>query len=559
MQEQKIHGSQFTISSTVDVLEGLFHEFSLFMENLGLDKKSQAEWRLIFIESTSNAVNHGGRNSGKGEVVVSWSLKGDEIWLEVFDEGQGPPLSAKLFPDLPQYPSDQSGRGIFIINKFSDRHEHWVSPIGYKQTIIKKHPKIKYSSPEEKMLDSTLEELSLSYESLTAFYKLGESLISACSISELIEDALISLKDIVDHDSIIITLNNVVEGPLIEELNSSLSSCKIRVLKEIELLEELSWEIPEEIEHISEFSGLPIGFACPIRTSTQYFGALIISRDRTQKAFGSRAINTIRTFSDLIGITIAQSNNTIQRNKDLRTINELDLAAEFQKKLIPVPQLKENEQWDFFAKRTSAKKVGGDYLDAYLNNNGDLYLIIADVMGKGLTAAFLAAMLRTAFLINVDSGKSVHELIHSLNQVIINQTKDLEIFATCCIARIPKTFDKIEIANAGHCSPLLFNKKDLVYEFNPTGPPLGLFEDSKYTTETIQLKKSEELVMLTDGLYEWKTMENIWGWANLVKFIPENLGSPQRLWDALQDEIRKKTISSVIEDDQALLYWKRKE
>ena len=73
--------------------------------------------------------------------------------------------------------------------------------------------------------------------------------------------------------------------------------------------------------------------------------------------------------------------------------------------LLPLPKLDPHKSWSFFAERNMSQKVSGDYVDAHLTEKGDLFLITADVMGKGISAAFLAAMIRTAFHINTESKK----------------------------------------------------------------------------------------------------------------------------------------------------------
>lgn len=245
-------------------------------------------------------------------------------------------------------------------------------------------------------------------------------------------------------------------------------------------------------------------------------------------------------------------------NRPQNTIQELEIASEFQKKILPLPNLPKNEYWNLFTKRKSSLNLAGDYVDAYQNKNGDLFLIIADVMGKGITAALLATMIKTAFDINLESNITITNLIHSLNHTIVQETKNLTIFATCSIAFIPFSSKYIEIVNAAHCPPLLFNSSGLVHEFLPSGPPLGIFENAHYTSEVFPLTKKEQLIMLTDGLYEWKLNDSPWGWQNLLKFIPQHLSSPEALWDALQHQIQKNTPSESSSDDQTILHWTQK-
>lgn len=146
--------------------------------------------------------------------------------------------------------------------------------------------------------------------------------------------------------------------------------------------------------------------------------------------------------------------NTLHHSQN--TSYELEIASEFQKKILPLPNLPENQHWSLFTRRKSSLNLAGDYVDAYQNKNGDLFLITADIMGKGITAALLASIIKTAFDINLESNITLLDLIHSLNHIIVRETKNLTIFATCSIAFIPSSYQHIEIVNAGHCPPPSF-------------------------------------------------------------------------------------------------------
>ena len=94
-------------------------------------------------------------------------------------------------------------------------------------------------------------------------------------------------------------------------------------------------------------------------------------------------MNNVRTFSDLFGIALANADNTIVRAREQRAYQELEIAAEIQKTLLPLPTITCPPQWQVFAARRSARDVAGDYLEAQRSENGDTYLAVVDVMGKG--------------------------------------------------------------------------------------------------------------------------------------------------------------------------------
>ena len=133
-------------------------------------------------------------------------------------------------------------------------------------------------------------------------------------------------------------------------------------------------------------------------------------------------------------------------------------------------------------------------------------------MGKGVAAAFLAGMIRIAIHIHTNFVYTLSGLIQALNKIISSQIGDANIFATCSIAQIPYRSKKLNIVNAGHCSPLLFKNNNELIQIEPSGPPLGILEDSKYNVDTFDIEEEDILIMVTDGLYEWSINEDkIWG------------------------------------------------
>ena len=267
----------------------------------------------------------------------------------------------------------------------------------------------------------------------------------------------------------------------------------------------------------------------------------------------------MRTFTDLFGIAVVNANHEIIHTREERVQRELEIASEIQQNLLPAAGIPETEHYRIWMQRKSAREVAGDYMEACLAKDGSLFLVTVDVMGKGVSAALLAAMFRTALHINLNNGLSLKHLIHSLNRILCYEVGDLTLFATCGIARIPPPFRTIEVVNAGHCPVLLLNRSELLDRIEPSGPPLGLFENTEYTVERFPLKERVGLLMVTDGLYEWERSGQIWGWESFMEFVENQLPlNPEQFWESLQLKIREAIGSEDTGDDQTMLYWEAK-
>lgn len=199
---------------------------------------------------------------------------------------------------------------------------------------------------------------------------------------------------------------------------------------------------------------------------------------------------------------------------------EIDLAKQIQLSLLPQSDLKVDglETYSF---ANTAEVVGGDYIDFIENENG-LYVVIADVAGKGLAAALY--MVRVQALVKMIIEKqspSPKQLFLELNDYIKSNSKD-KTFVTAVAAFFPKEASHFLYARAGHNHPLFYeDKTEKVAELNANGFALGMTNTKKlmaYLNEVqIPFEEGDSLLLYTDGLNEARNNENEeFGIASLI-------------------------------------------
>lgn len=184
---------------------------------------------------------------------------------------------------------------------------------------------------------------------------------------------------------------------------------------------------------------------------------------------------------------------------------EIDLAREIQLSLLPnTEHYRDNLETASFA--NTAKEVGGDYVDIIETENGT-YIIIADVSGKGLSAAlYMVRMQALVHLIIEKSESSPKELFLELNNYVKSDIKD-KTFVTACAAFFPKGEDHFIFARAGHNAPILFsNDRDATFDLRSDGFALGM-TSSENMEQHLQEKKfhfksGDSVLFYTDGLTE---------------------------------------------------------
>lgn len=563
MLSSELQGGACRIESKLELVDGVREDFNLFLSNLGIHEESREFWKLVLSEILVNAMEHGNANDPTKQVEARWYCLGTEVILEVCDEGDGPPQAKADVAGLPEDPLSTGGRGLFLIKQFVDHWEHWRAKPGYCARVVKKHPEISMENVNDVVLEQTLNELSTCYESLAAFYRLGDGLVRAESVSHFINQAFEDLAKVARHDLLLVAFINSFQVPLQEELVGIHQRVEAEasplLQKAIETKEEFVWETPEEVAGDPLLGAFACGIVAPVQAGGDCQGTLVLARRSNAPYLNAGELNTVRTFADLFGIAVVSANNTLARSREARALRELEIASDMQNNLLPMPDITSGSCWDVFARRRSAREVAGDHVEVALNDHGDLFLVCIDVMGKGVSAAFLAAIFRTAFHLSVGFNYSLLELTCRLNEVLIAQMGGLTMFATCAIAKINAACDSMEIVNAGHCPVSIFGDSQGYREVQPSGPPLGLFEEVSYEAETFALEPGTSFLVVTDGLYEWNKNNEIWGWDAFVNFIKEHPQlEPEVFWHRLQQVIREEgDEGSDSSDDQTMLYWRK--
>jgi serine phosphatase RsbU (regulator of sigma subunit) len=151
--------------------------------------------------------------------------------------------------------------------------------------------------------------------------------------------------------------------------------------------------------------------------------------------------------------------------------------------------------------------VGGDYYDFLDLGPGRLGLVLADISGKGISAALLMAHLqanlRSQYALAMEDPL---RLLQSVNH-LFRESTDPGRFATAFFASYEEATHRLRYANCGHNPPLLLRADGRVEWLGGTAMVLGLFEDWTSTIEEVELAAGDILVIYTDGVTEAKSDE----------------------------------------------------
>jgi len=183
---------------------------------------------------------------------------------------------------------------------------------------------------------------------------------------------------------------------------------------------------------------------------------------------------------------------------------ELNLARTIQQGLLP--NCLPSDGWFRAAGSSiSSRQVGGDYFDVHPAGHDAYACVIADVSGKGVSAALLAALLQGAFLLASEGPAQIEEVMASINRFLIERAKG-EKYATVFYCTVDRS-GLLRWSNAGHPKPILVRGTSELISLESTGLPLGMLEVAAYEVKSMQLQPGDKVVLYSDGLSEAENAE----------------------------------------------------
>ena len=258
--------------------------------------------------------------------------------------------------------------------------------------------------------------------------------------------------------------------------------------------------------------------------------------------------------------TLAMEASTVLENARLleeerakqRMEEELKVARDIQQSLLP--RSLPSAGWLRAAGSSVASaQVGGDYYDVIAVNDRCWGAVVADVSGKGVSSALLAALLQGALIPASDHADVLTRRMERLNTFLIDRTGG-EKYATVFYCLLDQS-GRLDYVNAAHCPPIVVRPSGETAELGATGVPVGLLEGSKYELAGRQLSPGEKVVIYTDGVTEAQDARGaFFGRKRLFDLVRANAGaSSSELHDAIQGAVREFTEGAPQSDDITLV------
>lgn len=242
---------------------------------------------------------------------------------------------------------------------------------------------------------------------------------------------------------------------------------------------------------------------------------------------------------------------------------EIELAQRVQQTLLPreVPLIPGLE---VAAYSRPAQFVGGDYFDFFRFQSADDGMAIADVAGHGLSASLHMASMQTLLRTLVPAHRTPLEVVQQIHGLIRHNIR-FTTFVTLFLGAYDRRNRTLLYCNAGH-NPALLRRDAIGREpgfrwLKPTGPAIGLLEESTYRGETITLRPGDTLVLYTDGVTEAMDGEGrALGRERLAGLIQSGADrSARELLTGIRAGLERHHGDSPLKDDLTLLVCKVRE
>jgi serine phosphatase RsbU (regulator of sigma subunit) len=242
---------------------------------------------------------------------------------------------------------------------------------------------------------------------------------------------------------------------------------------------------------------------------------------------------------------------TLEEQK--RSEAELSLAQETQESLLP-RSLPHFENFNIHAFNSPTRYVGGDFYDFLQLSSGEWAGVLADVSGKGISAALLSSMVLGALNMELRSGTQPPEALNRINRLLREKSLPFQYVTLFLFLVNPDGVG--QFISAAHNVAFLFRSATGKIEcLIPDAFALGMFDVADYQSRPLHLDRGDILVVYSDGLTDAENpQDEMFGEQRLLKIIHESapLGS-RVLEETLLKAIKTFTQDTPQTDDITLL------
>ena len=240
----------------------------------------------------------------------------------------------------------------------------------------------------------------------------------------------------------------------------------------------------------------------PLRTKNEVVGVLLLGPPSGREQYTTAERQVLSNSGEVFALMLENARLTDRAVEQEKVRRDLAMAAEVQRRLLP-PQAPRSAAATFAAFTLPARTIGGDYYD-FLDLGGEqVGIAVADVSGKGISAALVMSVVQASLRVISSHGNlSLSQLAEQMNGFLYQST-GANKYATFFYAQVDDHGHQLRYVNAGHNPPYLVrsaNGATEIIELCVGGTVLGLFPETEFQEAAIDLRSGDLLVAFTDGV-----------------------------------------------------------
>ncbi len=458
----------------------------------------------IFLNLIDNAIKF----TEKGKIDISASKSEDSVIVKISDTGIGiaPEKQKEIFDPFVQADGSiarrygGTGLGLSITKKLVELHGGAIDLHSAPQkgsTFTVALPLCTDQNVESRQCaEETRESAVASHVNEEYSISTNRKTDSAAGNILVVDDDLINLQVLINH----LTLDNydvriARSGREAIDILFSDSFKADLVLLDIMMPVMTGFEVCKILREKYSSSDLPI-IMLTAHTSPEDIvsGFEVGANDYITKPFDKgELIARVKNFVEL-----KKSNEKRRHLIDLQ--KDLALAKEIQKQILP-GEVPAPHSLKIAAKYLPMETIGGDYYDFYLIDDNHTGILIADVVGHGISAALLGAMMKIALSIHHNFAEKPNELLMKLNKEMGKYTE--YFFITALYLVIDTSLGECIFSNAGHWPAALFKRNEnTIVSLYTRGRPIGTHLKIDFSLSKHAISRGDRIFIYTDGIIE---------------------------------------------------------
>ncbi len=301
--------------------------------------------------------------------------------------------------------------------------------------------------------------------------------------------------------------------------------------------------------------------AVPIEVEGERRGVLVVADKESRSGVGpfpDEDRRALSLFANQAALALEQARLHQEALEKEALEREMELAAQIQLGILPraLPAVAGHELLGW---TRPARHVGGDYWDVVPLPDGRFAMLVADVSGKGVSAALLVSTLHSALRLLLARGESTERMLQAVNQHLIDFSASNK-FATLLLVALDADSGEFGYVNAGHNPGVLLRRDGTVERLAACAVPLGLLPGPPYREAKRTLLPGDLLCLYSDGVTEAAARSGEeYGLERLEALLRDQQGAPlSEIRGVLERELRAFGEGQPQGDDQTVVLLRRR-